>query len=61
MRIVESICNKKIVDDKEVERMLDEIEEKAGIFDGTILCYYEDSGMDCSFEEYVKLFYERKV
>lgn len=61
MRIVKSLINEKIINDEIVEKMLDEIEEKSGIFDGTILCWYEDSGMDCSFEEFVKLFYNKKI
>lgn len=61
MRIVKSIINEKTINDEEVEKMLDEIEEKCEIFDSTILCWYEDSGMDCSFEEFVKSFYNRKI
>ena len=61
MRIVKSLINTKKINNEKVEKMLDEIEEKCGIFDGTILCWYEDSGMDCSFEEFVKLFFDGKI
>ena len=61
MRIVKSVNNEKMINDEAVEKMLDEIEEKCEIFDGTILCWYEDSRMDCSFEEFVKLFYNKKI
>lgn len=61
MRIVKSLINTKIINNEKVEKMLDEIEEKCGIFDGTILCWHEDSRMNCSFEEFIKLFYDGKI
>lgn len=61
MRIVKSLTDTKTINNEKVEKMLDEIEAEAGIFDGTILCWYEDSGMTCSFEEFVELFYNRKI
>lgn len=61
MKIIEYLDYVEKIENKEIIKMLEEIEKVIGCYDITMLAWYYDSGMKCGFEKYIELFYNNKL